>query len=76
MSPDKKLIYLANQIGKVFAPEPESQAIGGIGAHLKKFWEPRMRRLIVDHRDAGGEDLDPRVRNAVEQLREPLVPTP
>jgi len=69
MSPDKKLVYMANQIGKFFAHEGESQAVASIATHLKKFWDPRMRRIIVAHLDAGGEGLDPLARKAVEQLR-------
>jgi len=74
MSPDKKLVYMANQIGKFFAHEPEPQAVADIAAHLKKFWDPRMRRIIVAHLDAGGDGLDLHVRQAVEALRETLVP--
>ncbi len=65
MSPEK-LVYMANQIGKFFAHRPEEHAIADTADHLKKYWDPRMRREIVDHLNAGGADLDPIPRKAVE----------
>jgi formate dehydrogenase subunit delta len=74
-SPDK-LVYMANQIGKFFVSQGESGAVEGIAMHLKKFWEPRMRKAIIEHLDAGGAGLDPRVRLAIESLREPVAGPP
>ncbi len=65
-----KLVYMANQIGKFFASQGEDQAVAGTLDHLKKFWDPRMRAQILAHLDAGGAGLDPKVRAAVEQLRQ------
>ena len=70
MSPEK-LVYMANQIGRFFAHEGEAQASESIALHLRKFWDPRMRRAILAHLDSGGAGLDPSVRRAVEKLREP-----
>jgi formate dehydrogenase subunit delta len=69
MTPDK-LVYMANQIGKFFAHEGERQAVDNIATHLKKFWDPRMRRAIIAHLGAGGPGLDPLARKAVEALRD------
>jgi formate dehydrogenase subunit delta len=69
MSPEK-LVMMANQIGHFFSAQPGGHAVDDIAAHLRKFWEPRMRRQIVAHLDAGGVGLDPPVRQAVERLRE------
>lgn len=71
MSPDK-LVYMANQIGKFFAHEGETQAVQSVATHLRKFWDPRMRRTIVAHYDAGGAGLDPIVHRAVGSLKESL----
>ena len=65
MSPEK-LVYMANQIGKFFAHRPEAQAVADTADHLKKYWEPRMRREIVAHLGKGGAGLDPIPRKAVE----------
>ena len=69
MSPDK-LVYMANQIGKFFAHQPDAKAIANIADHLQKFWDPRMRKAIVAHRAAGGAGLEHRVLKAVANLKE------
>jgi formate dehydrogenase subunit delta len=68
MLPDK-LVYMANQIGKFFASQGPDQAVAGTADHIQKFWDPRMRAAILAHLDAGGDGLDPSVRQAVGQLR-------
>jgi formate dehydrogenase subunit delta len=72
MSPDK-LVYMANQIGKFFTAEREETAVDNIETHIKKFWEPRMRKAIAAHLEAGGAGLDPMVKKAVERIRDRLV---
>ena len=76
MSPDK-LVYMANQIGKFFAHQGEEKAIAAIADHLQKFWDPRMRKAILAHLDAGGAGLDPYrprcARDAEESSRGPVV---
>lgn len=69
MSPDK-LVTMANQIGKFFAHQGEERAVAAVADHLVKFWDPRMRREIVAHLEAGGAGLDPVARRAVEKLRQ------
>ena len=73
-SPDKsgtpdKLIYMANQIGTFFVSQDQATASEKIAEHLRKFWDPRMRKNIIAHLDAGGAGLNPYVRVAVEALR-------
>lgn len=68
MSPEK-LVYMANQIGKFFAHEGETQAAQSIATHLRRYWDPRMRSTIVAHFDAGGAGLDPVVHRAVGSLK-------
>jgi len=67
MSPEK-LVYMANQIGRFFAHQPEAQSIASTADHLKKYWEPRMRKAIIAHVGQGGSGLDPRVKEAVLSL--------
>jgi formate dehydrogenase subunit delta len=44
------LVTMANQIGTFFEAEAErGEAANDIANHLKKFWDPRMRRQIVAH---------------------------
>jgi formate dehydrogenase subunit delta len=68
MSPDR-LIHMANQIGKFFRSQGHDKAVPGISEHIKMFWDPRMRKAILAHLDAGGIGLDPEVREAVAALK-------
>lgn len=72
-SPDK-LVYMANQIGKFFASQGlgrgDDEAVAGTALHIRKFWDPRMRRAILAHLDAtGGAGLEPLAREAVQRIR-------
>lgn len=69
-----KLVTMANQIGTFFSSQGEAGAAAGIADHIVKFWEPRMRRSIMAHLDAGGDGLAPPVRDALESLRAKAVP--
>jgi formate dehydrogenase subunit delta len=75
MSPDK-LVYMANQIGKFFQNQGHDKAVPGIAEHIKKFWDPRMLRMIFAHVDAGGAGLDPFAREAIERLKKIEQPLP
>jgi formate dehydrogenase subunit delta len=68
MSPDRP-IYMANQIGKFFGSQGHDKAVPGIAEHIRKFWDPRMRKGILAHLDAGGAGLDPDVRDAIAALK-------
>jgi formate dehydrogenase subunit delta len=65
----KKLVYMANQIGKFFAPQGHDKTVAGVANHLTRFWDPSMRKKIVHHLSEGGEGLDPLVKEAVQTLR-------
>jgi formate dehydrogenase subunit delta len=67
-SPDK-LVYMANQISKFFASQGDTVAVSGTAEHLKKFWDPRMRAIILRHLAEGGTGLDPVARQAVQSLQ-------
>jgi len=65
-----RLVYMANQIGKFFHSQGHDKAVPGIAEHIKKFWDPRMKRAIFAHHDAGGHDLDPQVSDAIGTLKQ------
>jgi len=69
MSADR-LIYMANQIGKFFQSQGHDKAVPGIAEHIRKFWDPRMRKGIFAHLDQGGAGLDPEVREAIASLQQ------
>lgn len=66
MSPEK-MVAMANQIAAFFDTQP-GDAPGKIAAHLKDYWEPRMRGQLRDYVAAGGAGLRPSVEKAVRQL--------
>jgi formate dehydrogenase subunit delta len=65
----ERLVEMANDISHYFASEPD-QALGvaGVADHLKRFWEPGMRKQIVAHLAAGGDGLEPLAKKGVERL--------
>lgn len=64
----EKLIYMANQIARNVAAQGEAQAISAVAAHIRDFWDPRMKSMIFAHLDAGGDGLDPIARTGLSQL--------
>jgi formate dehydrogenase subunit delta len=75
MSPDK-LVHMANSIGDYFAAYPDAdEARAGIATHLRRFWDPRMRRAMLAHVDrTGGTGLHPLVLQALQRHRTQLDP--
>ena len=69
----ERLVEMANDIGAYFEVErDESVAVAGIRTHIQRFWEPRMRRKLVEYvARHGAEELAPRVRAAVAGLTLP-----
>ncbi len=69
------LIHMANQIGQFFESMPDrTEAEAGIANHLKKFWEPRMRRAFLAAIDAqAAGDLRDIVKSAVATHRAELA---
>jgi formate dehydrogenase subunit delta len=60
---------MANQISQFFEAQAGTEAPAGIAEHLRKFWDPRMRRHIEAHLASGGEGLRPAAAEAVRLLR-------
>lgn len=73
----QNLIHMANRIGQFFQSMPDQdEASSEIAQHLRKFWEPRMRRALLAHIDqSGGEGLLPLVKHAVVLHRTQLEST-
>ena len=64
------LIKMANEISAYFASEPDAeQAAKDVAAHLRRYWEPRMRRQIVSyHEERRGAGLTDLAQRAVALL--------
>ena len=67
----QNLVKMANQIGAFFESMPDrEQAKEDIASHIKKFWEPRMRKAIVEGlATPATEGLSAIVREAIEAHR-------
>ena len=59
---------MANQIADFFQSYPEAEAVEGVATHIQKFWDPRMRRGIFAHLNAGGAGLKPLAVKALQKL--------
>lgn len=72
MSPDEKLIYMANQIAGFFASQGETRAVAGVADHLIKFWEPHMRERLVALAQHSNDSLNALVRKALPLVQSSL----
>ena len=61
------MVHMANQIALFFAAYPHQEAVAGVADHLKKFWEPRMRRQLNEYIAHGGPGLHALVLEAAKQ---------
>jgi len=70
----RNLVHMADRIGQFFQAMPDqAEATAGVAEHIRKFWEPRMRRALLAHADTRqGTDLLPLVQQALAQHRAQL----
>jgi formate dehydrogenase subunit delta len=67
---NQHLVTMANDIANFFNSEMASpeEAAAGVALHISRYWDPRMRRHIIDHGRQGGQGLSPTAAAAVRQL--------
>jgi formate dehydrogenase subunit delta len=65
------LIRMVNRIGAFFAAMPDrEEAMRDLAQHVRRFWEPRMRRQLFEHLEVRhGEGVDELVVNALRRHR-------
>lgn len=68
MTPET-MLRMANQITDFFSGYPHDEAVEGVANHLRKFWEPRMRKMIIEYAENDGTGLKPITLEAVGQLK-------
>jgi len=66
---DEVMVHKVNSIARFFASYPHEEAVVGVAEHLQHFWEPRMRRWLLEYVDGGGEGLHDLIPEAVRRLR-------
>jgi len=65
----ERLVDMVNDIANFFHSEPDhTLAVAGVAGHLRRYWEPRMRKQIIAHVEAGGHGLSELGRDGVQQL--------
>ena len=69
------LVTMANDIAAFFQKAADQgEAARSVATHLHRYWDPRMRRKIVEHVQAGGAGLSDLAREAVTSLaQEPVA---
>jgi len=72
---DDKLVKMANEIAAFFAAEPDPDVrLAGVAGHLKRFWDPRMRRQLLRYVDEGGAGLGDVALEAIRKHRTDITP--
>jgi len=71
------LIKMANDIGNFFESDPDrAEGSKQVAAHLRKFWDPRMRRELFTYVDReNGAGLSGIVLEALRSHRNEIDPT-
>lgn len=68
----ERLVTMANDIATYFTVEPDhAAAVISVRDHLKRFWDPSMRRQLKAYVEDGGSDLIPLAQEAVNGLEMP-----
>ena len=69
----KRLVGMVNDIARFYTAEPDREvALDEIASHITRFWDPRMRRALVDHVVGGGEGLSDLAREAAKRVKLPV----
>ena len=66
------LVKMANEISAFWEGEAgRKHAAASVATHLRRYWDPRMRRQILEHYHAGAGGLCDIAREAVGMLSAP-----
>ena len=66
---DAAEIRLINKVVVHFGYLPTEQAATEVADHVRKFWDPRMKRRLFDLVDSGASDFEPVALAAAALLR-------
>ena len=68
----ERLVAMANDIAAFFDAETDKAvATQGVRFHISRFWDPRMRREIIAHVQAGGAGMCATAVAAIRALAPP-----
>ena len=63
------VIRLGHDLVRNFEALPPDKAAGEVATHIRKFWDPRMRRELLGYVDAGDPRVGALLAAAAEDLR-------
>ena len=66
---DAAEIRLINQVVVHFGYLPTERAVTEVADHVRKFWDPRMKRRLFDLVDSDASDFEPVALAAAALLR-------
>lgn len=65
----ENLVKMANDISAFFQSDPDRHvAVHGIADHIRRFWDPRMRKEIIRYMREGGVGLNDLAKEAIQQI--------
>jgi formate dehydrogenase subunit delta len=65
------LVKMANQMEDFFRSQAHDAAVAGIEEHIRKYWDPRMRKAMAEHLASGAAGLKPLAREAAQRACAP-----
>ncbi|MFF3244528.1 formate dehydrogenase subunit delta [Streptomyces sp. NPDC002870] len=72
-TPTSAHVRLANEIAAQFRHRDPATAAEEIAAHIRTFWDPRMRAGLIADAEAGNGELDPLIVSVAALLPPPAV---
>lgn len=67
ISETDRLVSMANDIAANLAFQPDAEM--KIADHIRRFWAPRMRRMLLDYAARDGAGLSGTLLAALERLK-------
>ena len=64
------VLRLGHDLVRNFEALPPEKAAGEVATHIRKFWDPRMRRELLGYVDARDPRVHPLLAGAAEDLRQ------
>ncbi len=65
------MVRMANQIASFFNGSGPEVAVKDAAEHISKFWDPRMRAMLLAHIEKGGAELDATIVKAGSLIKKP-----
>jgi formate dehydrogenase subunit delta len=70
----EQLVTMANDIAAFFhGAADRNEAAQSVATHLRRYWDPRMRKQIIAHQQAGGAGLSELAQAGVVLLAESVA---